>query len=197
LTGIRDLEHVLPLARTSQNLYHHIGTHVLSLVLVSGSYFRHLAPGMMGRTDSGVPVDVRHLFDPRLLEALLLTIFNSYFKGFTEHAFQGPRPFDTGLLTDRLIDAMGRDDHMEEIIRGADMAGFSHKALTRLLSGCGYSGQEISRLKAAGEDVTVLTGPHLGAFNRRISVPELMPYLGACAAICVGDRFRREKGLAV
>jgi hypothetical protein len=189
LSGIRDLEHLTPLKNSDQTLYHHIGTHLLSLVLVAGSYFRHRDPESIGFDPSGQPVDVRHLFDPDLFKQLLMEIFLNYYKGFTGYGFEAPCPFDPGPLTARLVEEMGVDRHMEEIIRADDIKGPSGPAMMRFLSHRGFSDDEISRLKQQDEDIVVHTGPHLGAFNRRISVPELIIYLGTCAAICISDKF--------
>jgi hypothetical protein len=39
----------------------------------------------------------------------------------------------------------------------------------------------------------VHTGPHLGAFNNRISLPELTELVAAGAALCIAGRFWRTR----
>ncbi len=190
VSGIRDFEHFSTLNKKAGNLYGHIGTHLLSLVLVAGSYFRHKKSNTTGFDKSGKPVDLRHLFDPTLFGELLQQIFLNYYQGFTGHAFQDTPPFDEKHLAHCLIEEMGVDRHMEEVLRAADRKEMTDKELDRFLSDRGYSQTEIDSVKTNNQDIIIHTGPHLGRFNRRISVPYLIFYLETCSALCIWGKFR-------
>jgi hypothetical protein len=43
-------------------------------------------------------------------------------------------------------------------------------------------------LKKGIKDIVVLTGPHLGTFNERISLPELVESVETMAALCITGR---------
>ncbi len=189
VSGIRDFEHFAAINKTTDNLYEHIGTHLLSLVLVSGSYFRHRKPNTTGFDRSGKPVDLRHLFDPILFGNLLQQIFLYYFRGFTGHEFQDAPPFDEKHLADCLIEEMGVDRHMEEILRATDRKEMTDKELKIFLSNRGFSQTEIDKMKTNDQDIVIHTGPHLGRFNRRISVPYLISYLETCSALCIWGKY--------
>lgn len=189
LSGIRDFEHLTVIEDLPGKLYEHIGTHILSLVLVIGSYFRHKSPERVGLDDHGNPVDLRHLFDASLFNHLLEQIFLYYFKGFTGYPFPGALPCDTSFLVDCLIEEMGVDRHMEEILRYADRIEMTGKELNDFLCRRGFSRADIDEIRHAREDIVLHTGPHLGRFNRRISVPSLISYLETCAALCMWGNF--------
>jgi len=53
----------------------------------------------------------------------------------------------------------------------------------------GYSEKNIAKLKKGGEDISILTGPHLGGFNDRISLPELIKFLETASAYCIAGRY--------
>ncbi|HMA67142.1 MAG TPA: hypothetical protein VKO20_04925, partial [Desulfosalsimonadaceae bacterium] len=62
------------------------------------------------------------------------------------------------------------------------------------LIGRGFSTEAACRMEKGKADIRILTGPHLGGFNQRISVPELTQYTAALAALCIMDRYWLEKG---
>jgi hypothetical protein len=192
-TGVRDFEHIFSFKGKSKQLYAHIGTHLLSLFLTAGSYFRNKAPGRMGFTKDGHPVDTRDLFDTASFKRLLESSFFSYFKGFTGIPFAGPSPCDFGMLTTRLIEEMGVDRHMEEVLRVADQEEMTETAFQDFLMERGYSRQEAITLVKGEKDIVIHTGPHLGGFNERISVPELIEAIGAMSALCIAGKYWQDQ----
>lgn len=192
-TGIRDFEHFISFSGPSRQLYEHIGTHVLGLILVAGSYFRNKAPDLTGFDDGGSPVDARHLFDAGLFADTVKSIFMNYYEGFTEKPFAGSLPVDLGAFVSRLIDEMGVDRHMEEILRVAEQTAMTEEAFCHFLKDRGFSDARINAFEKGRADIPILTGPHLGGFNQPISVPELIEFTGATAALCVADRYFQVK----
>jgi hypothetical protein len=192
-TGIRDFEHFISFSGSSRKLYQHIGSHVLSLVLVAGSYFRNLETGLVGLDSNGQPVDARHLFDAGLFAETVHSIFLNYYKGFTGTDFCGPLPFDLNAFVSRLIDEMGVDRYMEEILRVAEQIAMTDAAFYDFLADRGFSEEQIEKFEKGRADIPILTGPHLGGFNQTISVPELIEFTGATSALCVADRYFRMK----
>ncbi len=188
-TGIRDFEHFTSFNGPGRQLYLHIGTQILSLLLATGSYFRNKDAARVGFDESGNPVDARDLFDRLLLQQLIREIFLSYYHGFTEHTYCGTPPFHFESLADRMVDTMGVDRHMEEILRAADQENMTDSAFRVFLQERGYSEAEAKAFKKGAQDIVVYTGPHLGGFNERISVPELIDAIGAMSALCIAGKY--------
>jgi hypothetical protein len=190
VSGLRDFEHLLSFDGSSQELYRSIGTHILSLLLVAGSYFRNKMPRQRGLTSSGKPVDARHLFDNDLFQAVIAEILSAYYEGFVGDAPVSGIPLNLSRLTSRLVDEMGVDRHMDEILRAADQDRMSDDAFRRFLLQRGYS----YRAEPKGvADISIRTGPHLGAFNQPISAPELIEAVGTASACCVAGRYWQMK----
>jgi len=160
---------------------------------VAGSYFRNQEAGLVGLDDEGNPVDARHLFDARLFGETVNSIFLNYYEGFTETKFCGPLPMDLDAFVCRLIDEMGVDRHMEEILRVAEQTAMTDTAFFDFLESRGFSEGQIREFEKGRHDIPILTGPHLGGFNQPISVPELIEFTGAVSALCVADRYFRVK----
>ena len=192
-TGVRDFEHFISFDGSSRKLYEHIGTHILSLLLIAGSYFRNKNPRKTGFDDTGKPVDARDLFDFKLLKKIIREIFQNYFHGFTGEEFGASLPMDIDLLASRMIEEMGIDRHMEEILRKAEQNIMSDQAFVDFLISRGFDKNQIAQMEKGEKDITILTGPHLGGFNERISVPELIEFTAASAALCISNRYCREK----
>ncbi|MBW2107228.1 MAG: SidJ-related pseudokinase [Deltaproteobacteria bacterium] len=74
-TGVRDFEHFMSFSGAGTPLYHHIGSHLLALLLTTGSYFRFKDTARIGTDPSGAPVDVRDLFDPEFFQRLIEAVF--------------------------------------------------------------------------------------------------------------------------
>jgi hypothetical protein len=192
VTGIRDFEHLIAFKGLSEKLYRHIGTQIFSLWLVVGSYFRNKDRGRVGLDGRGNPMDARDLFDKEFLKELVQGVSLSYYHGFVGTELTGKIPLAFDELTCRMIDEMGVDRHMEEILRVADQERMSDEEFRRFLGNRGYSRDEIKGFKRGDQDITVYTGPHLGGFNERISIPELIESVGAMSALCIAGRYRRE-----
>ena len=193
LTGIRDLEHLLPFKGSSRSLYGHIGTQLLSLCLVVGSYFRNKDRAKVGFDTQGDPVDARDLFDKQFLKEVIRGIFGSYYHGFVGKEFCGALPVDFDELSARMVDEMGVDRYMEEILRVVDQREMTDKEFASFLEERGYSEEAANGFKKGLEEITIHTGPHLGGFNQRTSLPELIESVGSMSALCILGRYRRGK----
>ncbi len=191
-TGLRDFEHFISFSGSPRKLYEHIGSHIFSLLLVVGSYFRNLSPERMGFDAHGNPVDARDLFDPEMMAEAVRRIFFDYYNGFTGLEFQGTLPCDLYGFTQRLIEEMGVDRHMEEVLRVAEQTVMSTEVFWDFLAARGFRAEQIARLEKGRQDIVILTGPHLGGFNQRISLPELNEFTAAAAALCIADRHCRN-----
>jgi len=193
VTGIRDFEHLIPFRGLSRNLYRHIGEHLLSLFLVTGSFFRNKDREKIGIDSEGRHVDARDLFDRPFLREIIQGIFLNYYSGFVGVEFSGELPFDFDKFTERMIDEMGVDRHMEEILRVVDQAEMTDEEFMSFLEERGYTEKEVKGFQKGEEDIIMCTGPHLGGFNQRISLPELIETVGSMSALCIFGRYWREK----
>ncbi len=195
LSGLRDFEHLVALERSGTPLYRHIGTQLLSLALVAGSYFRNREPQRIGfaAPDQGEPVDARDLFDPDQLRELMAGICSHFFTGFTGGLPADTAPLRLDALIPRMIDEMGVDRHMTEILRVADQTAMSDEEFRDHLTHRGMTPAEIDGLRKGEREIVLHTGPHLGNFNQRISLPEIITFLETAAALCIAHRFRKEQ----
>ena len=192
-SGIRDFEHFIAFDGPARRLYDHIGAHVFSLILIAGSYFRNHDESRVGLDANGDPIDARALFDRKWLARILAEVFDNYYQGFTGFPYARPYPGDLENLSRRLVEEMGVDRHMEEILRAAEQNAMSITEFHEFLAERGYTREQIDKLNKGAQDIAILTGPHLGGFNQRISVPELTEYTAALAAICIMDRYWGER----
>ncbi|MBI9073985.1 MAG: SidJ-related pseudokinase [Desulfatibacillum sp.] len=188
-TGLRDFEHILAFDGSMGELYLHMGTHVLSLVLVAGSYFRNKDPKRVGFSPEGKPVDARDLFDRPLLIQAIRTIFFRYYQGFVGREFTGTLPRDAEALADAMIREMGVDQHMEEVLRIHDQEAMTQEDFIRFLKGRGFSLEKAQSHTRGKGDIILLTGPHLGGFNDTISLPELICFVATVTSLCVSGRY--------
>ncbi|NNG00324.1 MAG: SidJ-related pseudokinase [Desulfobacteraceae bacterium] len=184
-TGIRDFEHFESFDESPIHLYRHIGNHFLSLLLVTASYFRNKNKTLKGMDTKGQPVDTRHLFDRILLEKWIKGIYIHYYHGVVGRSPAGEFPIRLKRLVARMIAEMGVDRHMDEILRPADQDNMSQAAFSAFLSDRGYSALEISQMEKGARDIIIHSGPHLGEFNRPISLPELNQAVAAFSASCI------------
>jgi hypothetical protein len=192
-SGIRDFEHLMSYQGSSLDIYTHIGSHILSMLIVTASYFRNFESDKVGFDEHGKAVDVRYLFDESFLKDLIKGIFSQYYLGFVEKEFEEEFPFDFDMLTSRMIDEMGIDNYMEEILRVVDQAEMTEKDFIDFLSERGFSKKEIESYNKNAEDITLNTGPHLGGFNQRISLPELIQYISVASACCIAGKYFSQK----
>ncbi|SMC24635.1 hypothetical protein SAMN02746041_02070 [Desulfacinum hydrothermale DSM 13146] len=189
LSGIRDLEHLEPAGASGVSIYEQVGMHLLSLLLVAGSYFRNRDPRRRGLQPDGSPVDARDLFDPPLLKKILRSVFERYYEGVTG-GLPAPEPgWDLDHLAHRMIEEMGVDRHMEEILRVPDQEQMADDEFRDFLMERGLSPHEALRYRRGAEDIVLHTGPHLGAFNDRISLPEMIRFVGTASALCISGRY--------
>ena len=194
-SGLRDFEHFGLLEDLNVTLYKQLGAHFLSMLLVAASYFRNKEPSRRGHSQDGSPVDSRYLFDADLLGKVIEDLYRHYCHGFAGVKCVGDLPFDLSRLTARMIDEMGVDHHMAEVLRLVDQESMSDVELVAFLHQRGFSVDEAARFKRGEADIVLETGPHLGGFNQPISLPEMVEAVGAMAAMCVVGRFRAEHGL--
>ena len=192
LTGIRDFEHFQATGISGEKFYWDLGTHILSLLLVSASYFRNREKGLQGLTQEGKPVDARHLFNENQLIELIRETLASYYKGFVGHDFPGEMPFDVKTLASRMVEEMGVDHHMEEMLRQIDQQQMSDREFRMFLGERGFSVKQAATARKGKQDIVLHTGPHLGGFNEGISIPELISATASMAATCVLARYAGE-----
>jgi hypothetical protein len=195
-TGLRDFEHLVAFSGPPLHFYRQLGNHFLSLLLVAGSYFRARDSRRVGYLPGGAPVDARDLFDADLLIRVIEEIFRGYYRGFVGRPMQGAAPLDAGALAGRMIEEMGVDRHMEEVLRAADQNAMTRAEFENFLRRRGFPASRIATLRQGEGDLTVPTGPHLGGFNQPISMPELITAVETMAAACIAGRHRRHAGLA-
>ncbi len=193
VSGLRDFEHFERVAGRLRFRYEIIGSHLISLVLVAGSYFRQQRPDRVGFDASGHPVDVRDLFDRDLFKAMIRDIFRSYYEGFTDDTWCVHQPVMPDTTVDRMIEEMGVDRHMEEVLRVADQGAMDQATFAAFLEARGIPRDEALQIPKGREDIPLMTGPHLGGFNQAISLPELIAFAATGSARCVMGRFRRER----
>ena len=193
-TGIRDFEHLTAVDRQpGRRLYRHIGNHLLGLILVAGSHFRHKDPQMVGDDANGEPLDLRRLFDPARFRDLVHGVFGAYYDGFSE---SGPAPdltADIATLVAGLIDQMGVDRHMREVLRREDQNRMSADDFKAFLDRYNLPVENGTNIEKGHADIEVQSGPHLGEFNGPISVPELTAFLRSAAAAIVAGRFLAQR----
>jgi len=194
VTGVRDFEHFCAVDDHPRQLYLHIGTHIMSLLLVSGSSFRYRDETRVRSDENGRPADARDLFEPKFFKTLIESVFMNYYQGFAQRPYQGPPPRDLDTLTQALIDAMGVDRCMEEILRVHDQERMTDAEFYQFLNDRGASDDVIRTARRAAADIALPTGPHLGDFNGRISPPELIKFVASAASLCVAGKFFRARG---
>ncbi len=193
VTGIRDFEHLMAFRGGGRKLYYRMGTQILSLLLVIGSYFRHKDKTRVGLDGNGNPVDARDLFHRSRLEGLVRETFLNYYNGFVGKEFAGEPLVDCEALASRMIEEMGVDRHMEEVLRVVDQRQMTDQEFRAFLATRGYSEEQALVFTKGVKDIVIYSGPHLGGFNERISLPELVECVGAMSALCILGRYWEEK----
>jgi hypothetical protein len=193
-TGIRDFEHLTSLGpEEGRRLYRHIGNHLLSLILVAGSHFRHKAPELMGEDEKGALRDLRFLFDREKFIDLVSGVFQAYHSGFSGGGPDSDLTADIETLVDSLIEQMGVDRHMLELLRREDQNRMSTAAFYSLLSRHNLPVKSLAAIEKGRADIEIRSGPHLGPFNGPISVPELPTFLRSATAAIVAGRFMARR----
>ncbi|MFA5902842.1 MAG: SidJ-related pseudokinase, partial [Desulfobacula sp.] len=193
-SGLRDFEHLESLKNTKE-LRHFIGEHLLGFILVMGSFFRNKEPEKKGFDENGNPLDLRSLFDKALFIELVTEVVQQYYQGVTGRLPKNISRFLNETLIDKLIENMGVDHHMEEILRIQDQINMDQNDFETFLISRGYDESLLKTVHKGEKDIILNTGPHLGGFNQSISVPELIELLFCLSSLCVSDRFIMENGL--
>ncbi|MDX2501317.1 MAG: SidJ-related pseudokinase [Deltaproteobacteria bacterium] len=188
-TGIRDFEHFISFKASDRRLYRFLGNHFLSLLLIAGSYFRNREPQKTGLTSKGEPMDTRYLFDRAMLADIIHGIFDRYYEGFVGRPFEGKMPLNIDELSFRMVEEMGVDRHMQELLRIVDQTAMTDAAFRTFLCERGYTDEEITGLKKGQRDLLIQSGPHLGGFNEQISLPELIKAVATMSALCIAGKF--------
>jgi hypothetical protein len=196
-TGIRDFEHFISVSKPGVELYRHIGTHILGLMLVAGSYFRNKEPDRRVFNPNSAPPDHRELFDGPFFEELVRGVFFNYYHGFVGKNFEYKLSFDFETFTQRLIEEMGVDRHMVEILRSTDQREMTDRTFRTFLNNQGFSEKEVDHIEKGREDLTIYSGPHLGGFNERISLPELIAFLSMVSAFCVAGKYCTDRNVSL
>lgn len=188
LSGLRDFEHIRCWNEQGRDLFQEVGAQIFSLLLVAGSYFRFKAPDRIGLDEHGSPLDCRDLFDPDLLSELVSLIVTSYHLGFTGRSMES-LPGSQQHLVQRMIEELGMDRHMTETLRVRDQTAMSPAEFTAFLSQRGIGRNQLAALTQGTHDLTLVTGPHLGEFNGPTSLPELIDFTAAAAAVCIASKY--------
>jgi len=194
-SGIRDFEHFEAVSGSSRRYYRLIGNHFISLVLIIASYFRNHHPERAGLDEKGSPMDARNLFCPNSMREVIQAFFNAYYEGFTRRKTEDRLPVDFDQFVLRAIDEFGVDQYMEEIFRATDQQEMNDDEFKEFLLKRGIAGDRIDGLPKGLEDITMMTGPHLGGFNQRISLPELIHFTGTATSYCISDRYIFDRNL--
>ncbi len=183
-SGLRDFEHMVQKADL-KDLGHYTGEYLLSFILSAGAFFRNKAPHRRGKNDQQPHVDTRDLFSKILFQDFVTGICQHYFKGLTGFDLCDIPLFNIPLLIDRLIERMGSDEHMEEVLRVRDQLDMNDEQFEKYLRAKG-----VGQIPVRGENEIVLfTGPHLGGFNQAISIPDVIDFLFKFSACCVSSCF--------
>ncbi|MEJ2024769.1 MAG: hypothetical protein P8Y00_07110, partial [Deltaproteobacteria bacterium] len=122
-------------------------------------------------------------------------VFEAYYQGFCGSRFIGELPVNISELSSRMVEEMGVDRHMEEVLRVADQKQMRTPEFCRFLEDRGVSSEAARRIRKGVADVILHTGPHLGGFNQRISLPELTEAVAAMAAVCMLGKYLHNAAL--
>ena len=188
-SGIRDFEHILCL-QNGKKLHHFIGEHLLGFILVIGSYFRARAPERVGRDRDGAAVDTRHHFDADLMARLIQGVVEGYCMGLNQSCPPSLAQLPYRDLCSELIEKMGMDEFMEEILRVRDQEEMSRLEFNAFLEERGVASP--SAFEKGIAEIELITGPHLGGFNQPISTPGLIEFLFQATAILVLEHYQNQ-----
>jgi hypothetical protein len=123
---------------------------------------------------------------------MIREIFENYFTGFTGAPPPATLPVDIDRLTRRMIEEMGVDRYMTELLRRVDQRALTDRQFFDFLGERKYGAGQLNGLKRGDKDILITSGPHLGDFNRQISLPELIECTAAMSAVCMAGRFVGE-----
>ncbi len=188
LSGLRDFEHMQIMKPGKDGFYRCVGSHFLSILLVAGSWFRARDMNVRGLDERGEPIDARHLFDEKRFAEIIRTCFENYHLGFCGRRFNGEIELHIPELVERMIDEMGVDRYMNEFMRVADQNILTDAEFRDYIVSCGVPESEACSIIKGERDVPLITGPHLGDFNRAISLPEIVEWSAMAAGCCIAAR---------
>ncbi len=192
-SGIRDFEHIESFSGDNRTLFfRQMGNQILSFILIIGSYFRMQDPSRVGITKDGSITDARDLFSKPLFKKAVDIVIKNYFEGFNGYKINTIPFQQMDYLVERLIEEMGMDKYMEEIIRVEDQKAMNRKEFEKVLLQYGYTKNQIKEIKKGEKDITIYSGPHLGEFNGRISVPELIEFVAATTALVISSKYLNQ-----
>jgi hypothetical protein len=92
-----------------------------------------------------------------------------------------------------MVAEMGVDRHMTELLRRVDQQALTDREFHDFMVERGYSPDRIDTLKRGAKDILITSGPHLGDFNRQISLPELIECVAGMSAVCMAGRYAAER----
>jgi hypothetical protein len=119
---------------------------------------------------------------------MIADVSDNYFKGLCRTGLPQELLQTIPRLTGALIQTMGYDEHMEEVLRIQDQNRMTKEQYQQFLHQRG-----VKKVPPQGQaDILLSTGPHLGGFNQSISVPELIEYLFRFSALAVSHCFLNE-----
>ncbi len=197
LSGLRDFEHLTTPDPSPRHLFQDIGTHILSLFLVAGSFFRLREPKQIGLNKDGTPKDMRHLFEPQALKELLENIFQNYYYGFVGQPFSSTMPAQIKFVVERMIEEMGVDRYMTEVFRVRDQLEMTEEQFIDFLVKKGLNQKEAYSMPKGVQEINLYTGPHLGQFNRQISLPEIIDFTASAAAVCIAAKHMAQRNISI
>ena len=96
-------------------------------------------------------------------------------------------------LVSRMVEEMGVDRHMEEILRVEDQKVMTDDEFEFFMKQRGYPDEKIKELHKGIKEIVIHSGPHLGAFNETISLPELIESVATMSALCIAGRYWKER----
>ncbi len=197
LSGLRDFEHLQIMKPGSDKFYRGVGSHFMSILLVIGSWFRAQNPEMCGLDKNDEPIDARELFDADFFEVAVMDCFKEYYRGFTGSEFQNEIELHPAKLVKSMIEEMGVDRHMFEVMRIVDQKILDDQEFRDYLLKYGMDPAKVSELKKDEADVPLVTGPHLGDFNGAISLPEIVEWSAMAAGCCIAAKSLGSRWIGV
>ena len=124
---------------------------------------------------------------------MIVRIFENYHKGFCGDLPTGGLPFDVDRLVHRMVEEMGVDHYMTELFRRADQEQLTENQFRSFLEEKGFDEKSIEEMRPGQKDILFSSGPHLGDFNRKISLPEMTEAVAAMSAVCIAGRYMAEE----
>ena len=200
-TGIRDFEHFISWGvddphfrhQGRTGLYRYMGEHLLSLILIAGSYFRNKNRKMVGFDNGGNFINARGLFDRKLFKEIIRQIFLHYYHGFVGKEYENDFPFNLDIFVQKIIEEMGVDKYMEDVFRKYFQEILQEERIKDILSSSGYSKKDVQNFGRCKRDILVLNGPHLQSAKFSVQIfSEIIDVLEIEAALCVIGRYAKK-----